>query len=107
MGDIYLLLWEVYAIYLNAEYSSIQNNRKYNENIASIIRKLERANKLTEKKGNKRTRSYILYYLGYFYYKIKDFYTARKKLEECIGLKSDIPIKPSPRNYLLISGIIR
>ena len=70
------------------------------ENIVSIIRKLERAEKLTEKMGDKKTRSYILYFLGYFYYKISDFYTARKKLEECIELKSEISIKPSPKELL-------
>ena len=100
VGDIGLLLSEVYAIYLNVEYSSNQNDRTYNENIVSIIRRLERAEKLTKKNGNKKDRTYILYFLGYCYYKNRNFDIARKKLEECIELKSEISKKPSTKDLL-------
>ena len=44
------------------------HNKKYQENIISIIRKLERAEKLCGKEGEEDKRAYILYYLGYFYF---------------------------------------
>ncbi len=44
-----------------------------------------------------RKRSgHILYFLGYFYYKINDMFTAKEKLEECIKLKSTIK-KPASK----------
>lgn len=74
------------------------HNKKYQENIISIIRKLERAEKLCGKEGEEDKRAYILYYLGYFYFKSKDFFTAKEKLEECIKLKSSLK---SPASELL------
>ena len=73
---------------------------KYQENILSILRKLEKASKISEKHGNIETQAYILYFLGYLYYKAKDYFTAKEKLEECIKLKSKFLFK-QPACYLL------
>jgi hypothetical protein len=68
-------------------------SREYQEGIAAIIRKLERANKLTEKIQERKSRSYILYFLGYLYYRSGDLFTAKKKLRECVELKSGFPME--------------
>jgi len=88
-----LFLWDAYANYLKIEFSpssKIDKVYQEKENIALIIRKLERANKISNIHGKEEVRAYILYFLGYFYYKINDISTAKEKLEECIKLKSTI-----------------
>jgi len=97
-GNPLLLLWDAYANYLKTEFSSGLKDEKYQERIASITRSLERADKLSKKHGE--TRSYILYFLGYFYYKSKDFVTAKGRLKECITLKSGSPIEPFAHELL-------
>jgi tetratricopeptide (TPR) repeat protein len=92
MGNPLLLLWDAYANYLTAEFTSNSKGEGYQEKIVSIIRKLERAEKLSKKHGEEETRAYILYLLGYFYYKSKDIFTAKEKLEECVR-KSRYSIK--------------
>ena len=75
-------LWNAYAKYLKVEYSLNINDKKYQEEIAAIIRELERANELFKKSGKKEVgaRANILYYLGYFYYKNKALFAAKEKL---------------------------
>ncbi len=88
-----LFLWDAYANYLIIEYSpSSKIGKEYQEkeNIALIIRKLERAKKISNIHEKEEVRAYILYFLGSFYYKINDIFTAKEKLEECIKLKSTI-----------------
>ncbi len=99
MDNRKLLLFELYSTYLNAEFFLKSNEKRYNEKIIEIIRRLERVEKLPEKK-NENIRVYILYFLGYFYYKIGDFYTAKEKLEECTKIKDSFSIKPSPDDLL-------
>jgi len=82
-GNPLLLLWDAYANYLKIEFSSGLKDEKYQERIASITRSLERAAKLSEKHG-KKIRPHILYFLGYFYYKGKDIFTAKQRFTECI-----------------------
>ena len=87
------IIWDVYANYLNIEFSPISKiGKEYQkkENIALIIRKLERAKKISNIHDKEEVRAYILYFLGYFYYKIDDIFTAKETLEECIKLKSTI-----------------
>lgn len=98
MGNPLLLLWHAYAKYLKAEFSSESKGKDYPEETHSIIRGLERAEKLCQKPVNEEIRGHILYFLGYFYYKTKDMFAAKEKLEECIKLKSSI--KPSARELL-------
>jgi len=101
LGNPRLLLWSAYANYLNVEFSSgLQDkDKKYQEEITIIIRILEKANKLT-KKSDKEIKAFILYFLGFFYFKSKDIFSARKKLEDCIRLKSKSSIKVSARDLL-------
>jgi len=100
LGNLWPLLWNAYAKYLKAEFSLNINDKKYQEEIAAIIRELERANELFEKSGKNEDRANILYYLGYFYYKNKDIFTAKEKLKECVKLKSKSAIKPIARELL-------
>ena len=58
---------------------------------------MERAN---VKKGGKELRAYILYFLGCFYHKIKDTSEAKRKLAECVKLKSGAEIESSARELL-------
>ena len=99
IADLVLFLWDAYANYLNIEFSpssKIGEEYKEKENIALIIRKLERANKIYDIHEKEEVRAYILYYLGYFYNMINDIFTAKEKLEECIKLNSTIK-KPAKK----------
>ncbi len=100
VGNPSFLIWEAYAKYLAAEFSQDTKDEKhqekaYQEKIISIIRGLERAEKLSQKDGKEEIRAYILYLLGYLYYKGGDFLTAKEKLEECMRLKSKSSLKPA------------
>ncbi|MGC1120050.1 MAG: hypothetical protein WBA22_03060 [Candidatus Methanofastidiosia archaeon] len=75
-------------------------SREYQEEIAAIIRKLERANELTEKTKERKSRSYILYFLGYLYYSSGDMFTAKKKLRECVELKSGFAMEETTLELL-------
>lgn len=94
VGNPLLLLWDAFANYLRAEFSSGLNGGKYQENVVSIIRSLERAERLSKEYGKEEIRAYILYFLGCFYYKCKDISASKEKLIECIRLKSKASIKP-------------
>ncbi len=97
IGNPKHFLWEAYASYLNAKFSFDLKSEKYQEELIGIIRNLERANLITEKHGEKM-KPYILYFLGCFYLKSEDIFSAKKKFEECIKLKS--PIETSAREVL-------
>ena len=92
MGNQLHLLWASYAYYLNSEFSSglRKDESQEKENMTSIIRKLERARKLSDGKEDNETRANILYLLGYFYYKIHDNFASEEVLEECVKIKSTI-----------------
>jgi len=85
-------LWDTYANYLKVEFSLDSKDKKYQEEVATIIRNLEKMNETLSKKQNqgKEIRAYVLYFLGHFYLKSNDIFTAKEKLEECIKLKSSI-----------------
>lgn len=115
LDDLNPLLWDAYAKYLKAECSidvdkeckeeifSIIRQQEYKKEIFSIIRQLERANELCKKEGQKELKACILYFLGYFYYKSKDTFAAKEKLEECINLKSKSQMEQ--RAHELLDGI--
>jgi len=95
-----LLLWESYASYLHAEFSSNLDDKKKIETTVSIIRKLEKAEKISEKYGDGEVQAPILYFLGYLYYKSEDIFTAKEKLEKCVKVKSSSSIKPAASELL-------
>ena len=86
-------LWEAYASYLKAKFTfdlkREEYQKKFQEELIGIIRNLERALSITKKSGDEM-RPYILYFLGCFYLKSEDIFSAKKKFEECIKLKSPI-----------------
>ncbi|KYK37961.1 MAG: hypothetical protein AYK18_17855 [Theionarchaea archaeon DG-70] len=88
LGSALPLLWTAYARYLKAEsYYSPKGNR-YKGEIFKIIRELEKANDLCNEFTERKLRECILYFLGYFYCKNNDIFTAKEKLGECIKLES-------------------
>ena len=113
MDDPTPFLWDAYAKYLKAECSrsikikknteessEIIRESKYEERMFAIIRELERANELCKKKEDRKLKACILYFLGYFYYKSRDTFTAKQKLEECAKLKSRSPTERWARDLL-------
>jgi len=96
-----LLLWEAYVNYLYAESNIGRKDFGYREEISSIIRSLERIN-INMPNDKKHVKVYVLYFLGCFYFKINDFYSALEKLEECINLKTKIGVE-NKAGYLLSS----
>jgi len=99
IGNPKHLLWEAYANYLKIKFSLDSKSEKYKEEVIAIIRNLERAASLSEKRG-KEISAYILYFLGCFYLESEDPFTAKEKLEECIRLKSKSSIETSARELL-------
>jgi len=100
LGNPLLLLWTAYAKYLKIESSFDPGDRKYQEEIFAIIRELERANEVSKKHGEKGVRAYILYFLGCFYHKSRDVFSAKERLKECVSLKSKSPVEPRARELL-------
>ncbi|AKB25194.1 hypothetical protein MSMTP_1725 [Methanosarcina sp. MTP4] len=81
--DPLFLLWKAYAKYLKIEfYFTSKDNIKYMECIHSIIKDLERA--FLNEKGCIGECS--LYFIGCFYYKINDLFSAKEKLKQCVEL---------------------
>ncbi|MDK2907237.1 MAG: hypothetical protein PWQ66_1198, partial [Petrotoga sp.] len=95
-------LWYTYTNYLKAEFSLDSEDKKYQEEVATIIKNLEKMNDTLSKKQDqgKEIRAYVLYFLGYFYFKSDDIFTAKEKLEECIKLKSKSSIEAPARELL-------
>ncbi len=92
LGNPLPLLWKAYAQYLQAESSHQPDSLEYREEVTSIIRQLERINKLVVK-GNDKARAYTLYFLGCFYYKMKDISEAVSTHRQCVKFKSESPVK--------------
>jgi len=105
IGNPIHFLWDIYVNYLKTEFPLGSEDKKYQEEIATIIRNLEKMNEtLSEKQDQgKEIRAYVLYFLGYFYLKSDDILTAKEKLEECVKLKSKSSIEAPARELL---GII-
>jgi tetratricopeptide (TPR) repeat protein len=93
--DLTSLIWEAYARYLKAEFSAAGERE---QQLVSVIRKLERVDSLAEKLSGKDTdeinsiRAHALYFLACSYCKLDDHLTSKRKLEECISLNTGTPI---------------
>ena len=88
LGNPLPLLWLAYAQYLKAESTHQPDGVVYQQEIAGIIRQLERIKELVGK-GNDEARAYTLYFLGCFYYKTRDIFEAVRTLRECVKFKSE------------------
>ena len=102
IGNPIHFFWDTYTNYLKAEFSLDSEDKKYQEEISRIIRNLEKMNETLSKnqKQEKEMRAYVLYFLGHFYLKSNDIFTAKEKLEECIKLKSKSSIEAPARELL-------
>lgn len=92
MENYKYILWDIYAKYLHAEFIIGEGNQSYNEEISIIISNLEKL-KNNIPKQNISIKVYILYFLGCFYFKLKDYYSALENLKECINYKTKIGIE--------------
>ena len=90
MGEPLLIIWDAYANYLKADFSNDSKDEKFQAKMVSIIRKLEKAENICKKLDKEEINAFILYFLGYSYYKSKDIFAAKEKLQECLKLKSSI-----------------
>ncbi|MBU7018873.1 MAG: tetratricopeptide repeat protein, partial [Theionarchaea archaeon] len=88
LGDPVPSLWIIYTKYLKIESSHSLKDKEYQRGIGTIIRRLETMSDLYKNTGKRELKAYILYYLGYFYYRNKDISAAKEKLEECRNLGS-------------------
>ncbi len=48
----------------------------------------------------KEIKAYTLYLLGYFYFKLQDYTTAKEKLQECINLRPDVRTDKAAKELL-------
>jgi hypothetical protein len=69
-----------------------------NENLT--IRLLKRMNSLLTKLESPKIIAYNYYFLGCFYYKVNDYFTAVNYLKKCTNLNSDSDIKKSAQEVL-------
>lgn len=90
------LLWHAYTRYLKAEFCYGSRPKKYQEELVSIIRDLEKI----KSHENLKIKAYALYFLGIYYYKIGNFPRAKDKFEECPSLKSGSPIEKIAKKHL-------
>ncbi|WP_440955368.1 tetratricopeptide repeat protein [Methanosarcina sp. Mfa9] len=65
-----------------------------------MIRRSQEMNEYEEKKKYKKIQAYILYFLGGFYYKCDDVFTAMEKLEKCVELKPCTEIQNSANELI-------
>jgi tetratricopeptide (TPR) repeat protein len=83
LADPNPILWESYAGYLNIKYSKSVDVH-FEEELNRITGKLERVVETTG--WREQLKTYFLYYLGFFYYRNNDYYTAKEKLKNCMEL---------------------
>jgi tetratricopeptide (TPR) repeat protein len=90
-----LLLWAAYSDFLYAEYELAKKTDKNEKakRIAQCVIKLEAARRLSveEKKQNNNEYNnslsvYLLYFLGYVYYRTGDYFSSKQRLIECINI---------------------
>lgn len=79
------LLWHAYARYLRAKYYYGEKSGKYQEELITIVRDLEKI----KSRENNRVDAYALYFLGICYCKMGNYLQAKEKLIECVNLKME------------------
>ncbi|MDD2440009.1 MAG: tetratricopeptide repeat protein [Methanosarcinaceae archaeon] len=99
-GKPQLLLWEAYANYLKAEVSFQFRSPSYKHTLLSIIRKLEESPyskrafpfrkgetlRNSKKEEIWEMQAHLLYFTGFFYYRLGYFKKAAEKLKVCLRL---------------------
>jgi tetratricopeptide (TPR) repeat protein len=121
-----ILFWDVYAKYLKAEVSFDSDDKKYQDLILSCIRELEKIStlyylnikaehlnhKLLTKVTSKflrhklryndtlRIEAYNNYFLGCFYYKLGDYFSAKNEFANCIKLNFEPKVTNSAEQLL-------
>lgn len=76
------LLWHAYARYLRAKYNCGEKSGKYQEELITIVRDLEKV----KSHENNRVDAYALYFLGICYCKMGNYLQAKEKLIDCVNL---------------------
>lgn len=84
-GNLHYLLWLIYARYIKAEFTFSPGGANYRAEMALIMRQLERLKRITENKPLEYT--YILYFLGCFYYKSGELFESLSNLKKCVRVK--------------------
>lgn len=79
------LLWHAYARYLRAKYFYGEESRKYQEELTTIVRDLEKV----KSHENNRVDAYALYFLGICYCKMGNYLQAKEKLIDCVNLRME------------------
>src|SRR5262249_38488549 len=75
-GDPKFLLWEAYSLYLYSEFSKDIDERTQRKLLNTLIRRLERIEKVASKHQKREISEQCLYYLGCAYSRYKDHFTA-------------------------------
>lgn len=79
------LLWHAYARYLRAKYNYGEKSVKYQEELITIVRDLEKV----KSHENNRVDAYALYFLGICYCKMGNYLQAKEKLIDCVNLRME------------------
>jgi tetratricopeptide (TPR) repeat protein len=104
-GDPNFLLWEAYSHYLYSEFSKDIDESTQRKLLNTLIRKLERIEKIAYKHQKCEIRKQCLYYLGCAYSRYKDYFTAINRLEQCLQQKSKSEIEQAAKKQKSISEI--
>ena len=99
-GDPKFLLWEAYSLYLYSEFSKDVDEKTQRKLLNTLIRRLERIEKIASKHKECEIREQCLYYLGCAYSRYKDYFTAINRLEQCLQQKTNSKIEQAAKNLL-------
>jgi tetratricopeptide (TPR) repeat protein len=77
-----------------------EDSKSETHNHGRLKRKTEIRAQLTKFNNYEKIEEYTLYLLGYFYFKLQDYTTAKEKLQECISLKPDTKTDKAARDLL-------
>lgn len=92
----------------NVPFFSTKQERKY-KLFSKLFKHAKKLNNSLEKeyteknlKIMKENEAYLLYFLGYLFYNLKDYFSAKEKFRECLSLNSGVPAEKSARQLSLV-----
>ena len=99
-GDPKFLLWEAYSLYLYSEFSKDIDERAQRKLLNTLIRRLERVEKIAHDHKISDVSEQCLYYLGCAYSRYKDYVTAIDRLEQCLQQNTNSRFGQAARSLL-------
>ncbi len=84
--------------YLEQKIEGQKGSDRHNDSELTSLIKIK--SQLIKFNKHKEIKAYTLYLLGYFYFKLQDYTTAKEKLQECINLRPEARTDKAARELL-------